>query len=73
MIIVVIRWTGLAPRQFQFLFPGSLTPTFLPVLADRAVERRQVRQPPPCKKRYGIEFMIFMAVLYGLVYGYGLW
>jgi len=28
-IIVVIRWTGLAPWEFQFLLPGSLTSTFL--------------------------------------------
>ena len=28
-IIVVIRWTGLAPWEFEFPFPGSLTSTFL--------------------------------------------
>ena len=28
-IIVMIRWTGLAPREFEFPFPGSLTSTFL--------------------------------------------
>ena len=28
-IIVVIRWAGLAPREFEFPFPGSLTSTFL--------------------------------------------
>ena len=28
-IIVMIRWTGLAPREFEFPFPGSLTATFL--------------------------------------------
>ena len=27
--IVMIRWTGLAPWEFEFLFPGSLTSTFL--------------------------------------------
>jgi len=27
--IVMIRWTGLAPWEFGFLFPGSLTSTFL--------------------------------------------
>ena len=27
-IIVRIRWTGLAPREFEFSFPGSLTSTF---------------------------------------------
>ena len=28
-IIVMIRWTGLAPWAFEFHFPGSLTSTFL--------------------------------------------
>jgi len=28
-IIVMIRWTGLAPWEFGFPFPGSLTSTFL--------------------------------------------
>jgi len=28
-IIVMIRWTGLAPWKFEFPFPGSLTSTFL--------------------------------------------
>ena len=28
----MIRWTGLAPWEFEFPFPGSLTSTFL---ADR--------------------------------------
>ena len=28
-IIVVNRWTGLAPWEFEFPFPGSLTSTFL--------------------------------------------
>ena len=28
-IIVMIRWTGLAPREFEFPFSGSLTSTFL--------------------------------------------
>jgi len=31
-IIVMIRWTGLAPWDFEFPFPGSLTSTFLDVL-----------------------------------------
>ena len=29
LIIVMIRWTGLAPWDFESPFPGSLTPTFL--------------------------------------------
>ena len=30
-IIVMIRWTGLAPWEFESPFPGSLTSTFLEV------------------------------------------
>ena len=29
LIIVMIRWTGLAPWEFEFPFPGSRTSTFL--------------------------------------------
>ena len=28
-IIVMMSWTGLAPWEFEFPFPGSLTSTFL--------------------------------------------
>ena len=28
-VIVMTRWTGLAPWEFVFSFPGSLTSTFL--------------------------------------------
>jgi len=28
-IIVMIRWTGLAPWEFEFPFPGTLASTFL--------------------------------------------
>jgi len=28
-IIVMIRWTGLAPWEFEFPFPGSLISSFL--------------------------------------------
>ena len=28
-IIVMIRWIGVVPWEFEFLFPGSLTSTFL--------------------------------------------
>jgi len=28
-IVSMIRWTGLAPWEFEFPFPGSLTSTFL--------------------------------------------
>ena len=30
-ITAMIRWTGLAPWEFEFPFPGSLTSTFLEV------------------------------------------
>ena len=30
-IIVMMRWTGLTPLDFDFFFPGSLTSTFLKV------------------------------------------
>ena len=30
-IIAMIKWTGLAPWEFEFPFPGSLTSTFLVV------------------------------------------
>ena len=29
LIIVMMRWTGLAPWEFEFSLPGSLTCTFL--------------------------------------------
>jgi len=31
LIIVMIRWTGLAPWELKFPFPGGLTSTFLEV------------------------------------------
>ena len=30
----MIRWTGLAPWEFEFPFPGSLTSTFLQEVQD---------------------------------------
>ena len=41
-IIVMIAWTGLAPWEFEFLFLGSLTSTFLNPLASR----ERCRLPP---------------------------
>jgi hypothetical protein len=29
LIIVIIGWTGLAPWEFELLFPGSLTSTVM--------------------------------------------
>ena len=35
LIIVMIRWTGLAPWEFEFPFPGSRTSTFLGARSPR--------------------------------------
>ena len=40
-IIVMIRWTGLAPWEFEFPFQGSLTSTFLGVQGPSAPEMGQ--------------------------------
>jgi len=47
----MIRWTGLAPWEFQFPFPGSLTSTFLQdqeeaETAKRAAQRRRALEVP---------------------------
>ena len=39
-IIEMIWWTGLAPWEFEFPFPGSLTSTFLS-LTSRAAEEEE--------------------------------
>jgi len=41
IIIVMIRWTGLAPWEFEFPFPGSLTSTFLGKVRHTAARRRR--------------------------------
>ena len=38
-IIVMIRWTGLAPWEFELPFPGSLTSTFLQVRFGTGVHK----------------------------------
>jgi len=46
LIIVMIRWTGLAPWEFEFPFPGSLTSTFLdslPGIPTRGRRRSEAR------------------------------
>jgi len=40
-IIVMIRWTGLAPWEFEYPFPGSLISTFL----SAAHKREPISQP----------------------------
>ena len=46
-IIVMIRWTGLAPCEFEFPLPGSLTFTFLdpPPYAHEAGTRIRDAKP----------------------------
>ena len=41
LIIVITRWIGLAPWEFEFPFPGGLTFTFLRLL-DKYVRRKDV-------------------------------
>ena len=44
-IIVMIRWTGLAPWECVFPFPGSLISTFLGVLQVTSLLLRRVQVP----------------------------
>ena len=46
-IIVMIRWTGLAPWEFEFLFPGSLTSTFLYYLPHPPHSQARPRRGSP--------------------------
>ena len=39
-IIAMIRWTGLAPQEFEFPFPGSLTSTLPQTRAARCATSR---------------------------------
>ena len=45
-IIVMIRWTGLAPWEFEFPFPGSLTSTFLVPVVTLSVATHPCPYPP---------------------------
>ena len=45
-IIVMIRWTGHAPWEFEFPFPGSLTSTFLETRGLAQPERRRAHRLP---------------------------
>ena len=44
----MIRWNCLAPRKFEFPFPGSLTSTFLVLIANQRVH---AARPMPAKAR----------------------
>ena len=57
-IIVMIRWTSLAPWEFEFPFPGSLTSTFL---APGAKLRRCPE--PPARTYHTVEYDPFTSQL----------
>ena len=46
-IFVMIRWTGLAPWEFEFAFPGSLISTFL-VLPRNLLGLSGQQERSPC-------------------------
>ena len=50
-IIVMIGWTGLAPWEFEFPFPGSLTSTFLEQAANIAGSGRRGARGQPVGPR----------------------
>ena len=60
-IIVMIRWTGLAPWEFEFPFPGSLTSTFLQDLGGVVQAAEEEHDAPPHLQR---EFFIGPNPLY---------
>ena len=45
-IIEMIWWTGLAPWEFEFPFPGSITSTFP---GEEGPSKRRYRRPPTLK------------------------
>ena len=54
-ITVMIRWTGLAPWEFEFPSPGSLTSTFLTLVVNLQVPEPagDVRAPQEALLRAG--------------------
>ena len=46
LIIVMIRWTGLASWEFEFPFPGSLTSTLLEIYAEGDLVSTEVPSTP---------------------------
>ena len=54
-IIVMIRWTGLAPWEFEFPFTGSLTSTFL----VRTLPNPQPKPRQAASERRGINLQGF--------------
>jgi len=53
--IVMIRWTGLAPWEFEFPFPGSLASTFLGGIVMFSQGSELLRYPDriPCLRARG--------------------
>ena len=47
LIIVMIWWTGLAPWDSEFPFPGSLTSTFLSTGFQAQLQMQQAQQVQP--------------------------
>jgi len=56
-IIVMIRWTGLAPWEFKFPFPGSLTSTF----RSRCRQKQQMKAMIESAIRNGRGGLVFEA------------
>ena len=54
LTIVMVKWTGLAPREFAFPFPGILTSTFLR-FQDLYLPPRQARNHTASKEFSGAE------------------
>jgi len=54
-IIVMFRWTGLAPWEFEFAFPGSLTSTFLVERGRGPDAPREGGPAPPRPEDGGVE------------------
>ena len=55
-IIVMIRWTGLAPWEFEFPFPGSLTSTFLVGIYLEESFRKLLEPVLPKEPGFGFRF-----------------
>ena len=54
LIIEMIGWTGLAPWEFEFPFPGSIISAFLCTLPHPAEHTTIPSSPPPPGVGFGI-------------------
>ena len=57
----MIRWTGLAPSEFEFPFPGGLTSTFLSGVLRRGEDKTDFGGPA---SRHGSLNFLFQVALY---------